>query len=561
MKKKVIVLSKTLAIVLAAFLLVNCEDKVEDDLVINQIVELESPDLTANPMPEEWGQIPEATFCLDDFSSQGKLKSALAVESTLEPEPIVAELYAGESVFETEMATVGSAPPQGDVVFLVDLTGSMGGELYNAKTYSTNIMGQINALIPDAYFGVISHMDYTGTYYTCGYNSQYGSTYYGDYPYRLDMSLTDDVVGVAAAINGLVLGSGHDAPESYTRALYEAYADEAVGWRDGSKKIVVAWLDNIPHDCNVYEIIDGYSSTGVDPGRDELAGTADDLAILDVLYAMADENITLIVLNSAPSYTYQNLWEAFAGVTGGDAFQINSDGSIPGGYDIATFITGIIQDEVSTIDELTLQVCTPGFEDWLVNVTPAFYEVTDFSSPFYFDIEIMVPEGTEDGEYEFDICLVGDGAEYARQHVVITVVSDDMIEVPFDIHPTSCPNPINRKGKGVLPAAILGTADFDVSQIDRSSIMIEGIVAPVRWSVEDVATPYEPFMDKDLNMMSCNTYGPDGYDDLTLKFENAQIVEELLGDYETGDVVKLTVTGMLLDGTPFSGEDVVVIVR
>jgi hypothetical protein len=60
--------------------------------------------------------------------------------------------------------------------------------------------------------------------------------------------------------------------------------------------------------------------------------------------------------------------------------------------------------------------------------------------------------------------------------------------VPFDIKPESCPNPLNTKSQGVLPVAILGTADFDVNTIDAASIRLAG-VAPVRSTVEDVATP------------------------------------------------------------------------
>jgi hypothetical protein len=59
--------------------------------------------------------------------------------------------------------------------------------------------------------------------------------------------------------------------------------------------------------------------------------------------------------------------------------------------------------------------------------------------------------------------------------------------------------------------------------------------------------------------MSCNTYESDGYTDLTLKFSNVEIAA-LLAGYERGDVVVLTITGMLLDGTDFIGEDIIWIV-
>jgi len=42
----------------------------------------------------------------------------------------------------------------------------------------------------------------------------------------------------------------------------------------------------------------------------------------------------------------------------------------------------------------------------------------------------------------------------------------------FDIKPGSCPNPINRNKKGVLPVAICGTEDFDVTTIDPLRSML-----------------------------------------------------------------------------------------
>lgn len=72
-----------------------------------------------------------------------------------------------------------------------------------------------------------------------------------------------------------------------------------------------------------------------------------------------------------------------------------------------------------------------------------------------------------------------------------------IVEVKVDIKPGSCPNPLNLKEKGVLPVAILGTAKFNVSDIDPLTIKIsregvEGAVVPsIRWGYEDVATPFE----------------------------------------------------------------------
>src|SRR4030042_5245628 len=46
------------------------------------------------------------------------------------------------------------------------------------------------------------------------------------------------------------------------------------------------------------------------------------------------------------------------------------------------------------------------------------------------------------------------------------------VAVAVDIKPGSCPNPMNVKSRGVLPVAILGTAEFDVTTIVPESIQL-----------------------------------------------------------------------------------------
>ena len=132
------------------------------------------------------------------------------------------------------------------------------------------------------------------------------------------------------------------------------------------------------------------------------------------------------------------------------------------------------------------------------------------------------------------------------------------VDVYIDIKPTSCPNPLNVNSKGVLPVAILGTEDFDVTEIDVTTVFLEG-VPPLRYAYEDVAAPFlgEPSC---LDEYACTTDGPDGYLDLTLKF-NKQAVVATLGPVSDGDVLCLTLTAELLDETPISASDVIRIIK
>lgn len=126
--------------------------------------------------------------------------------------------------------------------------------------------------------------------------------------------------------------------------------------------------------------------------------------------------------------------------------------------------------------------------------------------------------------------------------------------VDVDIKPGSCPNPLNIKGVGVLPVAVLGTADFDVFTIDPASVRL-GRVAPTLNSYEDVSTPVADSEDE----CACTTEGPDGYVDLTLKFDPQEIIA-MLGEVNDGDEFSVTLTAKDIGGLHIKGSDCVVIV-
>jgi len=109
-----------------------------------------------------------------------------------------------------------------------------------------------------------------------------------------------------------------------------------------------------------------------------------------------------------------------------------------------------------------------------------------------------------------------------RGHLVRLDLTPKVLEVPVDIKRRSCPNPLNVRSRGVLPVAILGTNDFDVCTVDPASIRLMGI-APLRSALENVATPFEPFVSKE-GEFDCTDEGPDDFLDLTLKFDAQEVV-------------------------------------
>jgi outer membrane protein assembly factor BamB len=133
--------------------------------------------------------------------------------------------------------------------------------------------------------------------------------------------------------------------------------------------------------------------------------------------------------------------------------------------------------------------------------------------------------------------------------------------VPVDVKPMSCPNPLNVGSKGVVSAAIVGTAELDVLSIDPASVSLEG-VPPMRWSQEAVTTSYQPLLGKSARL-DCTTLGADGYLDLVFKFDT-EAIGAALGTVSDGQVLVLQLTGNLkpeFGGTAIRGEDVVVIIE
>ena len=143
-----------------------------------------------------------------------------------------------------------------------------------------------------------------------------------------------------------------------------------------------------------------------------------------------------------------------------------------------------------------------------------------------------------------------------------------VVSAMLDIKPGGCPNPFStrlfefpagsnpRKG-GVLPVAVLGSQTFDVSQIDVSTLRLEG-VQPLMLGggpkLEDVAAVLA-----DNSDCACMDDGPDGFIDLKMKFLGQEIAAAV-PMRARGEERVLTLTGELLDGTWFEATDCVVFV-
>jgi hypothetical protein len=116
---------------------------------------------------------------------------------------------------------------------------------------------------------------------------------------------------------------------------------------------------------------------------------------------------------------------------------------------------------------------------------------TDAGSQAVFDINYTYLQSLGllvNNTYNIHLKVTDSEGQSDVNDTTLTIIPIPALLVIVDIKPGSCPNPLNVKSSGVLPVAILGTRDYDITTIDPTSIRLAG-VEPLRSSYEDVATP------------------------------------------------------------------------
>jgi hypothetical protein len=124
--------------------------------------------------------------------------------------------------------------------------------------------------------------------------------------------------------------------------------------------------------------------------------------------------------------------------------------------------------------------------------------------------------------------------------------------VDIDIKPGSDPNSLNVWSKGVLPVAILGSAGFNVSQVNLASVVLtwDGISLPAGAGAEGVSPIRCAW--RDVNR--------DGFMDIVLKYSMKVMIPLTVTHEPPGDL-RMTLMGELLDGTHIEGYDTVRIIN
>jgi hypothetical protein len=152
--------------------------------------------------------------------------------------------------------------------------------------------------------------------------------------WTLHVPITPNQSQVSEALLNLSADGGGDSPEAYGRALFESTTNPAIGWRAGSRGVIVLVADDIPHDNDLNEGIPpevfaapSPFDTGVDPGADNTVGTSDDLDWQGtVLQRLVTDGRPLEYVDYFGEEEYFPYWQNWTGRTGGSVVQAGGSG-------------------------------------------------------------------------------------------------------------------------------------------------------------------------------------------------------------------------------------------
>ena len=323
------------------------------------------------------------------------------------PAVVTLTLQAGASADVKKTLHLDALPGAADIVLAVDTTGSMGTAIAQAKADATNIVTQVQAQIPGARFAVVDFKDYPNNpTYPPG---TFGSP--GDYPYLLKAPLTGSAAVVQTAINTMSATGGGDGPEAYNRVFFEAANDPALVYNPGAVRFLVVLGDNIGHDPVQNATFSSCPNTSpLDPGRDTLLGTSDDIHTAAAISGLSATNDKLLMISYG---SFLSCYTQLAGATGGTAVSSGGSGTLPG------IIVAAIKAAAAHINSVNLVVsagCPLGIT---FNPAPPY---GPFTAPVDINFTETITAPNLVGNYSCTVTANVDGTDRAVETINVTVV-------------------------------------------------------------------------------------------------------------------------------------------
>jgi hypothetical protein len=335
---------------------------------------------------------------------------------------------------------------QVDVAFLIDTTCSMGSTVSAVSSEFSNIVSELNTVIPDAQYGSATFDDYRYASYGSG----------SDLPFYLRRQITSDISAIQSTLLSTPLHSGADGPESGMEALYQAASgagydqdcngtldstdvppfmsdpsdlfggvvqsydassagggtNGGFGFRDFALPVIIYAIDNVLRDSD-----SGHG--GGTPGGCPLdAGNSDVTAAVDAIGA----KLVGMAVNWGGGYdqmlSLAHSTGSYADTTGDGTVDdplVFSWSSSSGAF--RTTVVDAIQDLIHSVEFSTVEMFSPDdVYGFVRNITPERYEGVsvgsgdDVTLEFEVELQAMIPPSLDDRVFNVTLLAIGDGA-------------------------------------------------------------------------------------------------------------------------------------------------------
>ncbi|MBP2336802.1 hypothetical protein JOF41_002980 [Saccharothrix coeruleofusca] len=369
----------------------------------------------------------------------------------VDPADVEVTLGPGASTGVTKTVTTPQVPPNPDLVFLADTTGSMGGAIADVRDNAAAVTGEVLAAQPSAQFAVAEYRDA------------------GDpFVFRVNQGLTGDTAAVQSGIDAWVAAGGGDFPEAAINALFEI-GSGAIAFRpDGTR--IVAWFGDAPsHDPS-----QGHS-------------------LADAIAALQAAGIRVIAVNMGPSgggIDTGGQATAIVDATGGVLLN-----NVPADQVAQAILDGIRAVQVTVTPTIT--ACDPQLA---LGFTPATRTV-DSGENAVFAESIAVDPNAPAGTYHCTVDFLVDGTsrgfvEHTTVHVPGLTI-DDVVVAEGDAGTTPATFTVSLDRPSPAPVTVgFATADgtaiqpADYAQTNGSVIFAPGettkqVTVPVNGDVVD----------------------------------------------------------------------------
>jgi hypothetical protein len=305
----------------------------------------------------------------------------------IEPAFVDEIIFPGQSIDIDKSVYTPAIPPDPEIYFLVDTTGSMGGVISEVQTEIGLIIAAILLEQPTAEFGLGQYKDFP----------------FDPFAYQHMVSIGGDVPG---AVAGLLAGGGADGPEGQFYALDQIAKNNTAGFSgdDGSTPIIV-WVGDAPAHEPVCAAISGLAYD-----IDEASVTADLVAAGYTVVALSTSTGYADGLDDDPTLLGGDYLSA-CGAEGGAPGQATRITDATGGTALADVgpgdVTQAILDALSAVQievSMTSDCAYPIDTDFLpVSVVTESGEVVNFTET------ISVASDAPGGVYECQDWALIDG--------------------------------------------------------------------------------------------------------------------------------------------------------